>query len=100
MVQNFIFSSALRWQSYIIASFWSFLTISDSAVARESIELPTTYVKASRFLEIDKDLAANVQVIDRKAVEDSTASNLVELLEKMLQNLLDKVYNPNVFLIG
>ncbi|MEC8209053.1 MAG: TonB-dependent receptor [Verrucomicrobiota bacterium] len=44
--------------------------------------MPTTYVNASRFLEIDKDLAANIQFIDRKSVEDSTASNLVELLEK------------------
>ena len=82
MFQKYILSSSLRLQFYLVAAIGSVFTVSVSLADRGSIELPTTYVKASRLLEIDKDLAANVQVIDRKAVEKSTASNLVELLEK------------------
>lgn len=82
MFHIIILSSVLRRQFHLVAVIGSVLTVSVSSANSESIELPTTYVKASRFLEIDKDLAANVQVIDREAVEDSTASNLVELLEK------------------
>ena len=82
MFQKYILSTSLRLQFYLFAAIGSVFTVSVSLADIGSIELPTTYVKASRFLEIDKDLAANVQVIDRKAVENSTASNLVELLEK------------------
>lgn len=82
MFKKSILSSALRRQFILVAAVGSVLTVSVSASDIDSIELPTIFVKASRFLEIDKDLAANIRVIDRKAVEDSTASNLVELLEK------------------
>ena len=82
MFLKHILSSVLRLQFHLLSVIGSVLTVFVSSANSESIKLPTTYVKASRFLEIDKDLAANVQVIDRETVEGSTASNLVELLEK------------------
>ena len=45
-------------------------------------ELPTTLVSAPRFSGADMEMPARVQLIDRVTIEDSGATDLVELLSQ------------------
>jgi iron complex outermembrane receptor protein len=51
-----------------------------SAAGGIAPQLPTTVVSAPRFHDVDTEIAARVQLIDRVAIEASGASTIVELL--------------------
>lgn len=82
MDHRIFLSSAVRRYFYLGAAFGFTFVASLSGADGEVLDLPETYVKAPRFLQVEKDFAANVRIIDRAALENSTASNLVELLKE------------------
>jgi iron complex outermembrane receptor protein len=62
-------------------------SLSAEAIAADAAEgaypeLPTHLVSAPRFFDTDIEVPARVQLIDRAAIEDSGATNLVELLRQ------------------
>jgi iron complex outermembrane receptor protein len=70
-------------QSVVKLSAVLFAAVSTSAYAdieNQTPELEATLVSAPRFIETDLDVAARVQFIDREEIEESGATNLVELL--------------------
>ncbi|MDA9317291.1 TonB-dependent receptor [Puniceicoccaceae bacterium] len=74
-------------QSFTLITHVSVLTVSGlslnaNEMMDESPVLPTTVVSAPRFLDVDLDVASQVQVIDSADITESGATNVVELLTR------------------
>lgn len=84
MIQRKLSSPLLVKKSVVAwaAPFFCASAVTMHAEERPYVRLEPTEVTATRFDALVSDVAANVRVIDRSVIENSTASNLVELLRK------------------